>query len=185
MSVGHSDEHFGNPDDLRGYLCKLDDPERDDWQKPDEVLRALELAPRMVVGEIGAGSGYFTFRLARAVALVYACDADPRLVEVLRHRIAAAAVQNVIPALAFPDDPVLPARSCDRVVTVNAYHHFPDPPSYLRRAARALKPGGRLAVIDFHEKVSREAVLEAARGAGLRVVAEPGFLPQQHFSILG
>ena len=81
--MAHSHERFGNPDDLRGYLCKLDDPERDAWQMPDEVLRALELSPAMVAGEIGAGSGYFTFRLARAAALVYACDADVRLVEVL------------------------------------------------------------------------------------------------------
>jgi cyclopropane fatty-acyl-phospholipid synthase-like methyltransferase len=182
--MAHSEERFGNPDDLRGYLCRLDDPERDAWQMPDEVLHALELAPEMVVGEIGAGSGYFTFRLARAAALVYACDADPRLVEVLRQRIAAAGVRNVIPALAFPDDPVFPASSCDRLVTVNAYHHFPDPPSYLRRAARALRPGGRLAVIDFHEKVSKDEVRQAATAAGLRIVAEPRFLPRQHFSIL-
>ena len=92
-------------------------------------------------------------------------------------------MRNVIPALAFPDDPVFPARSCDRVLTVNAYHHFPDPPAYLRRAARALKPGGRLAIVDFHEKVPRDAVLESARAAGLRLLAEPRFLPQQHFSI--
>ncbi len=182
--MGHSREQFGNPDDLRGYLCRLDDPERDAWQMPDEVLRALELKPQMVVGEIGAGSGYFTFRLARAVALVYACDADSRLVEVLRQRIAAAAVRNVIPALAFPDDPVFPAHSCDLVLTVNAYHHFPDPPAYLRRAARALRPGGRLAIVDFHEKVDHDDVRQAATAAGLRLLAEPGFLPQQHFTIL-
>ena len=182
--MAHSHERFGNPDDLREYLCRLDDPERDSWQMPDEVLRALELSKDMVVGEIGAGSGYFTFRLARAAALVYACDADSRMVEVLRQRMAAAAVPNVILALAFPDDPVFPSRSCDRVVTVNAYHHFPDPPSYLRRAARALRPGGRLAVIDFHEKVPRDDVRQAAIAAGLRLVAEPQFLPRQHFSIL-
>ncbi len=182
--MAHSAEHFGNPDDLREYVAKLDDPEREGWQMPDEVLRALELAPEMVVGEIGAGTGYFTFRLARAAALVYASDADPRLVEVLRQRIAAAAVRNVVLALAFPDDPAFPASSCDRVVTVNAFHHFPDPPSYLRRVARALRPGGRLAVIDFHEKVPHDDVRQAALAAGLRLLAEPRFLPRQHFTIL-
>lgn len=183
MGAAHSHDRFGNPEDLRGYLCRLDDPGRDAWQKPDEILRALELQREAVVGEIGAGSGYFSFRLARAAALLYACDADSRLVEVLRQRLAAAGVRNVIPVLAFPDDPALPSRSCDRVVTVNAYHHFPEPPAYLRRVARALRPGGRIAVIDFHEKVPRDDVMRAAKAAGLRVAAEHDFLPQQHFSI--
>lgn len=187
MSAAESHDHgfdrFGNPEDLQEYVGKLDDPGRDEWQKPDEVLRALELRPEMVVGEIGAGTGYFTFPLARQVALVYASDADPRLLEVLRLRLAAGGVRNVIPALAFPDDAALPACSCDRVVTVNTFHHFPDPPAYLRRVAGALRPGGRIAVVDFHEKVARDAVMQAAKGAGLRVAAEHEFLPQQHFSI--
>ena len=162
---------------------KLDDPARHEWQKPGEVLHALELHREMVAGDIGAGTGYFTFRLAREVALVYASDADPRLLEVLRLRLAGADVRNVIPTLAFPDDPALPACSCDRVVTVNAFHHFPEPAEYLRRVSRALRPGGRIAVIDFHEKVGRDDVMLAAKRAGLRVAAEHDFLPQQHFSI--
>ncbi len=180
----HDFEHDpGNPEDLTEYVARLDDPGRDEWQKPDEVLRALDLAREMVVGEIGAGSGYFTFRLAAAVSLVYACDADPRLLEVLRLRLAAAQLRNVLPALALPEDPALPAGSCDRIVTVNAFHHFPDPPAYLRRTAAALRPGGRIAVVDFHEKVARDDVMDAAKRAGLRVLAEHEFLPQQHFSI--
>jgi SAM-dependent methyltransferase len=179
----HGVDSFGNPEDLQEYVARLDDPARDEWQKPDQVLRALELDRRMAVGDIGAGTGYFTFRLAREAALVYASDADPRLLEILRLRLAAAGVRNVIPALAFPDDPALPACSCDRVLTVNAFHHFPEPAAYLRRIAGALRPGGRIAVIDFHEKVARDDVMRAAKRAGLRVAAEHEFLPQQHFSI--
>jgi len=180
----HAHDRLGNPEDLQAYVAKLDDPDRDEWQKPDEVLRALELDAEMVVGDVGAGTGYFTFRLAREVGLVYASDADPRLLEILRLRLAAASVRNVIPALAFPDDPALPTCSCDRVVTINTFHHFPAPAAYLRRIASALRPGGRIAVIDFHEKIGRDEVMQAAKGAGLRVAAEHEFLPQQHFSIL-
>jgi cyclopropane fatty-acyl-phospholipid synthase-like methyltransferase len=179
----HGRDRFGNPEDLAEYLGRLDDAGRDEWQKPDEVVRALELDREMVVGEIGAGSGYFTFRLAPLAALVYASDADPRLLEVLRTRLASSGLRNVIPTLALPEDPALPARCCDRVVTVNTFHHFPDPPDYLRRIAGALRPGGRIAVIDFHEKIARDDVMHAAKAAGLRVAAEHEFLPQQHFSI--
>ena len=177
---GHS---HGNPDDLDAYVARLEEPARDEWQKPDEVLRCLELDREMVVGEIGAGSGYFTLRLARVAAIVYASDSDPRLLEVLRRRLSASGARNVIPALAFADDAAFPSRSCDRVVTVNAFHHFPDPATYLRRVSGAMRPGGRIAVIDFHEKVSRDQVMQAAKAAGLRVAAEHEFLPQQHFSI--
>ncbi len=153
---------FGNPTDLTEYVRKLEGPDRDEWQKPGEVLGALELRRDQVVGEIGAGSGYFTLRLAPAVTHVFAADADVRLVA---------------------EDPFLPSGRCDLVLTVNAYHHFPEPPSYLRRVARALRPGGRIAIIDFHEKTKRAQVIRDAKAAGLRVTAEHLFLPQQHFLV--
>jgi SAM-dependent methyltransferase len=174
---------FGNPHDLEEYLRKLDDPARAGWQKPDEVLRVLEIRADAVVGEIGAGSGYFTLRLARAAAHVFASDADPRLVEVLRERIAAAGARNVTPVLGLADDPFLPSARCDLVLSVNAYHHFPDAPSYLRRVRRALRPAGRIAVVDFHEKIERARLLRDTEAAGLRISAEHGFLPQQHFVV--
>lgn len=183
MAHSHQANAFGNPEDLGEYLRKLDDPARDEWQKPEEVLRALDLRPDAVVGEIGAGSGYFTLRLAPAVTHVFAADADPRLVEALRDRVAVSSVRNVTPVLALAEDPFLPSGRCDLVVTVNTYHHFPEPPAYLRRVARALRPGGRIAIIDFHEKVTRDQVIKEATTAGLRVLAEHHFLPQQHFFI--
>jgi SAM-dependent methyltransferase len=181
--VGHSHNAFGNPEDLDEYLRKLEDPARDEWQQPTDVLRALDLRREAVIGEIGAGSGYFSLRLAPAVAHVFAADADPRLIEVLRERVAASGVRNVTPVLALADDPFLPSGRCDLVLTVNAYHHFPQPPAYLRRVARALRPGGRIAIIDFHEKASREQIVRDAEAAGLRVLADHAFLPQQHFLI--
>jgi arsenite methyltransferase len=179
----HAANAFGNPEDLRAYLRKLEEPDRDAWQKPAEVLCALGLSREAVVGEIGAGSGYFTLRLAGAVTHVFAADADARLVEILRERVAAASVRNVTPVLALAEDPFLPSGRCDLVLTVNAYHHFPEPPKYLRRVARALRPAGRIAIIDFHEKTAREQVIRDAKRANLTVVAEHAFLPQQHFLI--
>jgi len=174
---------FGNPTDLTAYVRKLEGPDRDEWQKPGEVLGALELRRDQVVGEIGAGSGYFTLRLAPAVTHVFAADADVRLVELLRQRVASNSLRNVTPVLALAEDPFLPSGRCDLVLTVNAYHHFPEPPSYLRRVARALRPGGRIAIIDFHEKTKRAQVIRDAKAAGLRVTAEHLFLPQQHFLV--
>ena len=176
-------ERFGNPEDLEEYLRKLDDPARAEWQKPDEVLRALEIPPAALIGEIGAGSGYFTLRLARAAAHVFASDADPRLLEVLRDRIAAAGARNVTPVLGLSEDPFLPSARCDLILSVNAYHHFPDAPSYLRRIRRALRPGGRISVVDFHEKLEKARLLRDTEAAGLCVAAGHGFLPQQHFVV--
>ena len=181
--MAHSHNAFGNPEDLGEYLRKLEAPARDEWQKPVEVLRVLELRPEAVVGEVGAGSGYFTLRLASTVTHVFAADADPRMVEMLRERIAASSVRNVTPVLALAEDPFLPSGRCDLVLTVNTYHHFPEPPAYLRRVARALRRGGRIAIIDFQEKIARDQIVRDAGLAGLRAIAEHAFLPQQHFVV--
>jgi len=101
----------------------------------------------------------------------------------LRERIAASSVRNVTPVLAPAEDPFLPSGRCDLVLTVNTYHHFPEPPAYLRRVARALRRGGRIAIIDFHEKIARDQIVRDAGLAGLRAIAEHEFLPQQHFVV--
>jgi SAM-dependent methyltransferase len=190
------DEH-GNPVDLAAYLAKLESPERAAWQKPDELVAALRLAPGAVAADVGAGPGYFTLRLARAVGpsgTVFGLDVDPRMTELLVQRARAAGLANVAPVLA-PGGDGLPPRPCDLILLVNAFHHFPDGPGYLARLAGALAPGGRLALVDFHEgelpvgpppdhRVTRAQIDRAVTAAGLRVVEEPGFLPYQHFLLL-
>lgn len=159
-------------------------------------MRALGVAPGDVVGEVGAGPGYFTARLARAVGRtgrVYALDPEPRVLDVLRRRLDG--VRNVTPVLNRDDDPMLPARSCDVMVIVNAFHHFDDGPDFLRRVARCLKPRGRLVNVDWDKRetprgppldhrVAREEFLRAARRAGLALVDEHRFLPYQYFLVL-
>jgi ubiquinone/menaquinone biosynthesis C-methylase UbiE len=190
--------HHGNPDDLVGYIARLESPERAEWQKPDEVVAALRLRAGHVVADMGAGPGYFSLRLARKVGKggrVFAVDIETALLSALRDRIAAQKLTQITPVLALPKDALLPPASCDRVLSVNAYHHLLDGPAALRRMAALLKRGGRLAVIDFHkretgmgppvrDRVSREAFLKDVKRAGLRVAAEPSFLPHQYFFLL-
>lgn len=190
--------HHGNPADLEGYVARMEEPDRAKWQKPDEVVAALQLKQGQVACDIGAGPGYFSLRLSRAVGSagqVFAVDVEPRILEVLRKRIGAANARNVSPILSLPDDPLLPQRACDLILIVDTYHHFPDGPAYLRRLSRSLRPGGALVNIDFHKrelpvgpplehKVSREAFLGDAQAAGLEVAGEQQFLPYQYFLVL-
>jgi ubiquinone/menaquinone biosynthesis C-methylase UbiE len=194
----HHHGAHGNPEDLEACVGRLLDPERARWQKPDAVVRALGLRRGQTVGEIGAGPGYFTLRLARAIGPrghVYAVDPEPRMLELLVGRLPRSRARNVTPVLGRDEDPLLPAHACDLILVVNTYHHFPDGPAFLRRLVRALRPGGRIANVDFHRRetpvgppvehrVAREAFVRDARRAGLRLVAERDFLPYQYFLIL-
>lgn len=178
-------------------IARQEAPDRAEWQAPTAVVRALGLRRGQVVADIGAGPGYFALRMARTVGPdghVYAVDAEPQVLEVLRERVRAAGVRNVTPVLGEGDDPLLPSRTCDLVLIVDTYHHFDDGRSFLRRAARVLRRGGRLVNIDFarretpvgppvEHRVAREAFLRDARGAGLRLVAEHHFLPYQYFLV--
>jgi SAM-dependent methyltransferase len=191
-------DRYRNPKDLEGYIAAQEAPERAAWQKPEQVLDALALRPGQVVCDIGAGPGYFALRAAKRVGdkgRVFAVDVEPKILDALRARIEKTGARNVTPVLALATDPLLPPSSCDLVLIVDAYHHFPDRPNYLRRLAALLRPGGRLADVDWHKlktgfgpppehRIAREDVLADAAKAGLRLVAEPTFLPHQYFLVL-
>jgi predicted methyltransferase len=191
----HGGAH-GNPTDLGAYTAALLDPKRDEWQKPDEVVKALGLSPGQVVCDVGAGPGYFTLRLAAAVGpsgRVFAVDVEAPLLVALRERLGE--LRQVTPVLAVADDPLLPRGACDLVLVVDTFHHFPDGVAYLWRLATSLKPGGRIVNIDFHRRetpvgppvarrVAREDFLAAAASAGLALTAEHDFLPHQYFVVL-
>jgi ubiquinone/menaquinone biosynthesis C-methylase UbiE len=178
-------------------IARQEAPDRARWQKPDAIIRTLKLRRGQIVADVGAGPGYFTRRLARAVGPsghVYAVDPELPVLEVLRDRLTAAGVHNVTPVLGRGDDPSLPGRRCDLVLIVDTYHHFDDGPAFLRRATGSLKPGGRLVNIDFakretpvgppvEHRVAREDFLRDARCAGLALVAEHRFLPYQYFLV--
>ena len=189
---------FRNPPDLGAYIAAQEDPGRDRWQKPDQVVQALAVRAGQTVCDIGAGPGYFALRLARVVGRqgrVYAVDVEPRILEVLRERIEKLGVKNVTPVLGLGDSPLLPDTTCDLILIVDTYHHFPDRAAYLRRLVPLLRPGGRIANIDFRKeqtpigppqehRISREDFLREAAAAALKVDQEPSFLENQYFIIL-
>jgi ubiquinone/menaquinone biosynthesis C-methylase UbiE len=166
------------------------DPGRAAWQKPEEVLRALELKPQDVVADIGAGAGYFAVRFAPYVAKVYAVDINADLLQfTARH-----APGNVQTVLAAPDDAKLPDASVDVAFFCDVIHHIGGRPEYLRRLARALRPGGRVVIIDFYKKplpvgppvevkLTAEEVTAELRAAGFRLARQFDFLPYQYFLV--
>lgn len=191
-------DQYQNPRDTAAYIAAQEDPARDAWQKPEQILDALSLRPGQTVCDVGAGPGYFTMRASRRVGdsgHVFAVDVDARILDALRERIGRAKLANVTPVLGLGGDPLLPAGACDLILVIDVYHHFPDRPAYLRRLVRALRAGGRLAAVDWHKRatpigppqehrVAREEFLADAARAGLRVAAEATFLPNQYFVIM-
>jgi ubiquinone/menaquinone biosynthesis C-methylase UbiE len=187
-------ERHGDP---AAYIASLDDPARDAWQKPDEVLKALALKPGEVVADIGSGSGYFTIRFARSVGdtgRVYAVDVSPEMVRHLNRRLRDGGIRNVWTVLADPDDPLLPDASVDRIVIVDTWHHIGDQPRYLGLLKRMLKPDGQIVHIDFQKrdlpvgppesmKIAREDLVKQMEAAGFRLAAEHDFLPYQYFLV--
>jgi ubiquinone/menaquinone biosynthesis C-methylase UbiE len=184
--------------DLAGYIASLEEPGRAEWQKPDQVIRALKLQPGETLCDVGSGPGYFALRAARRLETsgwVYAEDVEASMIDALRDRISQARLSNVTPILGLPDDPLLPREACDVVLVVNTYNLFPNGPAFLRRLGKSLKPGGRLANIDFHKRetpqgpilarrVAREAFLADAQRAAFKLVGEEKFLPYQYFLVL-
>ena len=174
------------PRDAAEYAKVLEDSSRDAWQKPHEVILALKLDPGEVVADIGAGSGYFTRRLARHAAKVYAVDVDRALLD----RIGE--IDKVERVHAAPDDPKLPPRSVDTIFICNVLHHIHQRPAYYAKLAHALKPGGRIVIIDFHKKplpvgpppamkLSEGEVRKELEAAGFRLERSETFLPHQYF----
>lgn len=129
---------------------KLEDPSRLEWLPPDEILRHLQLAPEMAVADIGAGSGYFALPLARAVRQVYAVDLQPQMLAMLAGKLKApGAPANVELVEGEAAATGLAEHSCDRVLLANIWHELPDTRAALREMGRILKPGGRIAILDW------------------------------------
>ncbi len=172
----------------------FDDHKRDAWQKPHEVISALRLAPDATVADIGAGTGYFSARLARMLprGKVYAVDLEPDMARHLRERAKREGLERMVAVQATAADPALPER-VDLVLFVDTYHHVDARENYLRSLRQMLRPGGRIAVIDFkldapvgpppRARISPERVKRELQQAGYTLAAEHGFLPYQYFLV--
>ena len=182
--------------DVSAYIAALEDPQRDAYQKPHEVIEALGIKEGEVIADIGAGSGYFTVRLAHHVGStgrVYAVDIDPDMIRHLHKRVRDLGLLNVSPILALADDPLLP-QAVNRFVIVNVWHHVADQAGYLALMKKHLKPGGQAVMIDFHKrelpvgpppdmKIAREDLLKQMQSHGFELVTEHTFLPYQYFLV--
>ena len=183
--------------DPKAYIAMLDDPARDAYQKPHEVITALNLKPGEAVADIGAGSGYFTFRLAHHVGdtgRVYAVDVSPDMIVHLNRRIRDLKVKNVVTILSAPDDPLLVDASIDRFFICDTWHHIGDHPRYLALMKKMLKPGGQVVMIDFKKaetpvgppmemRIDRDDLLKEMETNGFKLAAEHTFLPHQYFLV--
>lgn len=183
--------------DSKAYIALLEDPARDAYQKPHEVLMALKVQEGERIADIGAGAGYFSFRFANHVGAtggVYAVDINPDMILHMNRRIRDLGLQNVQTILAPPDDPLLPDHSVDRFFICETWHHIDNHPRYLGLMRRMLKPGGQVIIIDFHKRetpvgppqemrVSREDVVREFEQNGFRLAKEQTFLPYQYFLI--
>jgi 2-polyprenyl-3-methyl-5-hydroxy-6-metoxy-1,4-benzoquinol methylase len=178
------------------YIAFLDRADRAVWQKPDEVLAALGLRGDETVVDLGAGSGYFTFRLAKALprGKVIAADSDAEMIRHIHHKAMTEGVHNVQPVLIKPDDPAIPAGA-DLVFVCDVLHHVSDRTAWLRRLAAEMKSGAWLALIEFREgelpegppeslKIPRAQMIHMAGAAGLAFAVErPDLLPYQLFLV--
>jgi ubiquinone/menaquinone biosynthesis C-methylase UbiE len=130
----------------------LDRAERDREEDPDQAIRLLRIQRGSTIADVGAGSGNITIRLARAVGpmgKVYANDIQPGMLQILEKNIARAKLANVVPVLGTIDDPKLPAESIDLAIMVDVYHEFSEPQKMLQRLREAIKPGGRLVLLEY------------------------------------
>lgn len=191
LAAAQTEHQHHPPHDAQEYARVLEDPKRDMWQLPDDVITALALKPREVVADIGAGTGYFSRRIAAHAGKVYAVDIDTKLLEMAKKNSPA----NVEVVLAMADDPRLPDASVDTIFFCDVLHHIENRPVYYRKLAKALKPGGRIVDIDFHKdkptpfgppeamRIAEANVVREMEAASFRKTKSFKILPYQYFLV--
>ncbi len=191
--MGAAHDHRFN--DIDKAVTMFEDPERDAWQKPDEVVKQLQLRPGYVVVDIGAGTGYFTRRFAAAVGpsgQALGLDIEASMVVYMTEDAKKRGLAHYTARQVPPRDPQLAPQSVDVVFICDTYHHMQDRVAYARLLARALKPGGRVVIVDFQKrslplgppmewKLAPETVTEEFRQAGFQLARAVEFLPYQYF----
>ncbi len=181
-------------DDAEKWAKEFDNPERDAWQRPEEVLDALRLPPGAVVADLGAGTGYFSVRLAKRLpqGKVLAADVESDMVRYLGERAKSESLANIVPVQSAADDAKLP-EPADLIVVVDTYHHIGHRRRYFEKLKASLRPGGRLAIVDFRAnspkgpppayRLSTGQVIEELSSAGYALDEEHTFLPWQYILV--
>jgi predicted methyltransferase len=192
--MGHAKGHGHHHrfEDAASWSAVFDDPARDEWQKPGQVVEIVKVSPGMTVADVGAGTGYFSVHLARAVGpegRVLAVDVEPDMVRWLGDRARRERLEQVEAVLAAADDPRLPAGKVDRILVVDTWHHVEGRPAYAKRLAAALAPGGTVTVVDFRKdaphgpppaaRVTEAEVIRDLEEGGLSASVVDAGLPYQ------
>jgi ubiquinone/menaquinone biosynthesis C-methylase UbiE len=195
-AAAHEHSHGMHKDfsDAKGFSKSFDDPERDAWQRPAEVIEHMKIAPGSVVADLGTGTGYFLGWLSRAVGpsgKVLALDVESEMIRFVTERAEQQRLTNVEPRQVAADDPGLAAGSVARVLIVDTWHHIDDRPQYARKLAAALGPGGEVWIVDFtadsdigppaRYRVSPEQAVSELAGGGLKAeIVQGETLPKQY-----
>ena len=183
--------------DPKAYIAMLENPERTAEQKPDEVIAALDIKAGESLADIGAGSGFFSFRFAPKVGesgRVYAVDINPDMILYMNRYIRDRKLKNVTTVLSATDDPLLPAVTIHRFFICNTWHHVQSRPQYLALMKKMLKPGGQIVVLDYKKeklpvgpppemKMAKEEVIREMEAGGFKLAKEHTFLPYQYFLV--
>ena len=184
--------------DINRYIHALERPERDQHQQPEKVIEALNLAPGMMVIDMGAGSGYFTRRLAKAVGekgQIIAIDVEQKMLNYNKRELEKLGLADRVRfILAEKEGPTFSGNNADMVFLCDVYHHLEDQIDYLANTKPALKPNGRVVIIDYYADarsgtlgfskrhlVPKEQVIKDMKQAGFTFVKEHTFLPRQYF----
>lgn len=191
----HRHQHHHDFSDVERYIKRFEDPAREAWQQPDKVVESLKLRPGQNVADIGAGSGYFTRRFARAVhpgGFAVAVDVEPGFFPYVAERAREAGQNNIFTLRADNDNPHLEEKGFDLVFICNTVHHMEDRVSYFRTIAPALREGGRLVVVDFFKdrdipvgpgpamRLTPESLTAELEQAGYAVEVDEEMLPYQY-----
>ncbi|MDF1561425.1 MAG: class I SAM-dependent methyltransferase [Deltaproteobacteria bacterium] len=185
-------------DDADAWAKTFENPERDAWQRPDEVLAALAISETAVAADIGSATGYFPVRMARLASggRVWGVDVEPDMVRFLNERARKEGLANLFSILGTFESPLLP-EPVDLILMVDTYHHIEARPAYFRRLQSSLKPGGRIAIVDFKmgeipvgppesRRLAPEVIDGEMREAGYtRLTLDQELLPYQYLAVYG
>lgn len=194
---GHDATVTHSFDNAEEWAKRFDSPDRQEWQKPTAVLRMLGIEDGQALADLGCGTGYFTAPLSGLVGpagKVYAVDIEQEMLDHVMSREDLPTYRNVVPVLAEPSDPLLPENELDLILTVNTWHHIDGRIKYLKKLQAALKPYGRLVIVDWREgelpmgppaghKLSRDKVIRELEKAGWKLTTEGTALPYQYVLI--